>query len=475
MSAVVVQHRYYPRKEMARFHARHQRWALIVAHRRYGKTYGVVQDLITRALKTRKPRARYGYVAPTYGQAKNIAWGYIKEATRAIPGIKVSESETSVTLPNGAYIRCYGVDNPDALRGVYFDGIVCDEFAMWEGRAWTEVIRPTLSDRQGWAVFIGTPNGATNKFAKLRERAMAPGSGWFYLELKASETGVLPQAELDEARLEMTEDEYAQEYECSFTAAIRGAYFGKHVDDLDRRGGIKRGAEARALYDATEPVCIAHDPGRDDAWAIWFWQVVNGEFRFIDYFEESGYDVDEIVEVLGNKPYRYETWWVPHDALHRTARSRKSILDVMRENGAPVRKVPNPDGDGGIIKQGVGAVRKVLRTFPVVFDGDRCARGIEALRNYSRKWDPDAGVFGEKPKHDQWSHGADAFRYAALSIQREDIERSLVRATAKANGHTGSSIVVGSLNTPSRWTLNDAFAERERRLRAQQSAGRMRI
>lgn len=470
----VVQHKYHPRPQLLRFHARTQRWVVIVAHRRFGKTVGVVNDLIVRALRTQKKNAFYAYIAPYFGQAKQAAWMYIKDAVRSIPGVKVKEGDVSVVLPNGATIRVFGADNYDALRGLYFDGVVLDEFGDMDSRAWTEVIRPALGDRQGWAVFIGTPRGK-NKFYEMRERARTDTSGkWLYIEIKASESSVLPHAELEDARAEMDADEYAQEFECSFDATIRGSYYGKHIAQLEDKGLILYGDALKDFYDPLEPVSIAHDPGRDDAWAMWFWQCVNGEIRIIDYWEESGYDAEEVLDVLELKPYSWETWWVPHDALHRTAQSKKSILDQFREANAPARKVPNPDGGAGQL-HGVNAVRKVLRTYPLKFDGVRCARGIEALKNYSRKWNADTKVFSETPKHDQWSHGADAFRYFALSVKPEDIQRSVDRyRNRRIREARGERIGLQDLNTPEQ-TLNEMWHEHDRRLRAQRSMGRQRV
>lgn len=474
MTAQGITHKYRPRHAFRRFHERAHRFALLVCHRRAGKTVAVVNDLVTRAMRTRKPNANYGYIAPTFGQAKNIAWVYIKTATKDIPGIKTSESECSVVLPNGSKIRCYGVDNPDALRGVYFDGVVCDEFGEWEGRAYTEVIRPAIADRQGWVVFIGTPKGPSNKFAKLRETAMASGGRWFYMELKASESGLLPQSELDELRADMDPEEYEQELECSFTAANKGTYFGRQLNELERRGAIVLDQVVlRDFYVPTEKVVCAMDIGFDDATAIWFWQVIDGEQRFIDYWEESGYDAEEVCELLENRPYEYETVWLPHDAKARTFRSKQSVLDVFREHHLPARKVPNPD-EGNRVLHGISAVRRKLRVFPMRFDGVRCARGLEALRNYSRRWYADEGVFAEKAKHDQWSHGADGFRYACLSTNEADLQRSRDRAArfraarATQNGTT-------SVNSTSGWTFNDVLVTHETRLRRQQGHGEPRV
>ncbi len=455
-----VSHDYQPRKQFQPFHGRSNRWALIVAHRRAGKTVAVLNDMVIRALRTQKQDAFYAYLAPYYGQAKQASWTYLKKAIRTIPGCKVSESELTITLPNGARMRVFGADNADALRGLYFDGIVLDEFGDMEGRVWSEVIRPALADRRGWAVFIGTPKGH-NKFYEMRETARANPDRWFYLELKASDSGILPASELAEMAQDMDEHEKAQELECSFDAALRGSYYGEHINMLEKRGKFS----ADTLFDPGYPVSCAHDPGRDDAWAIWFWQVIAGEVRFIDYFEETGFDAQEVLDVLDLRYPRYETMWLPHDALHKTAQSRKSILDQFREADVPARKVPDPDGGGAI--NGINAVRKVLRTYPIVFDAVKCSRGLMALRSYSRKWNPDAKVFSEKAKHDEWSHGADAFRYACLSISPEAIANSVEMARRRPKSGTPQSI---NTEQEGSWTFNDALAAHKQQAAQQRHA-----
>ncbi len=467
MTVKVIQLKYKPRAQLGPFHERQQRFALIVAHRRFGKTVGVVNDMVVRALRTPKQNAFYAYVAPYFGQAKQAAWTYIKEAVRDVPGTKIIESETSVLLPNGAKVRVFGADNADSLRGLYFDGIVLDEFGDMAGRVWSEVIRPALADRKGWAVFIGTPRGK-NKFYEMRELARKNERGnWFYLEIKASESGVLPDDELASLREELDANEYLQELECSFDATIRGSYYGDHMTALFERGALEL-----APYDSSEPVSLAMDIGFADAASIWFWQVIDGEVRFIDYWEETGYDAQEVVDVLELKPYAYETWWLPHDAKHKTFQSKKSVLDTFRDFDAPAKIVPNLD-----LKDGIDAVRKTLRTYPLRFDMDRCCRGIEALKNYSRKWDEDRKVFDNKPKHDQWSHGADAFRYAALVINRETIQGSVERAQRKRQHKQRLAAVPANqpVNRDYQLTLDQAWAAREQQLASQRAAGRGRI
>lgn len=478
--------RYKPFIPFEAFHARDKRFAVLICTRRAGKTVAVINDLVTRALRTRKvapgvPPPRYAYVAPYLKQAKNAAWIYLKQIALELQ-CKTNETDLALLLPNGATVRVYGADNPDSFRGAYFDGVVLDEFGDMKAATWTTSVRPALADRQGWAVFIGTPRGK-NAFYRIREKAKHDTTGrWFYLELPASKIiamggpktgwGVLTQTELDDAKQDMEHAEFMQEFECDFEAANVGSYYGQHIQSVDARSGIRRGAAALDLFDKNEKVCVSHDPGRNDAWAVWFWQMVDGEFRVIDYWEETGYDAEEVLEVLSNKPYDYEMMWVPHDALHKTAQSKKSILDMFRDAGVPTRKVPNPDA-GNSILNGVGAVRKVLRTYPIVFDGDRCAAGIHALREYSRKWDRDAGVFSETPKHDKHSNGADSFRYACLSINQEDLKRSQTRAKKRRQQQAMNPHAELNMNEIVReaFTFDDAVAAHRQQAAARREEG----
>ena len=141
---------------------------MIVAHRRLGKTVCVINHAIMKALMDTSGSGRYGYIAPYRSQAKSIAWDYVKHFTAPVPGRNVNETELTVDFPNGARIRLFGADNPDAMRGLYFDGVILDEVADMKPEVWGEIIRPALSDRNGWACFIGTPKGQ-NLFHELYE------------------------------------------------------------------------------------------------------------------------------------------------------------------------------------------------------------------------------------------------------------------------------------------------------------------
>ena len=211
---------YKPRAQFRAFHLRDQRWACLVVHRRGGKTVACIMDLIDAALDCRKQDGRFAYLAPTYAQAKDAAWGYLKRFTADIRGIEQRESDLMVIFPNGARVRLYGAENYDRLRGTYADGVVLDEYGDIDPRAWPEVIRPSLADRNGWAVFIGTPRGR-NDFHSIHMAAVND-PDWFSLVLRASQTNLLPQSELDDMRRMMTPDQYDQELECSFDVGSPG-------------------------------------------------------------------------------------------------------------------------------------------------------------------------------------------------------------------------------------------------------------
>jgi hypothetical protein len=210
---------YVPRKWQARVHRERKRFSVLVCHRRAGKTIFAVFELLLAALST--PDGHFAYIAPFYAQAKNIAWSALKLNALKIPGVEIRDSELRVNLPNGAHIRLFGADNADALRGHGFNGIVLDEVADVAPEVWGEVLRPALADKQGWALFLGTPKG-TNLFSELYYRArreMSEGSSeWYAALLTVNETDALPAAEVEAARREMSERQFAAEFLCAFDA-----------------------------------------------------------------------------------------------------------------------------------------------------------------------------------------------------------------------------------------------------------------
>lgn len=210
---------YAPRPEQLEIHkalAEH-RFSVLVAHRRMGKTVSAVIHLIMQAVTCTKLEGRYAYIGPLLRQTKDVAWAYLKRYAGVIPGNRINESELSITLPNGARVRIYGADNPDSLRGVYFDGVVMDEVAQMKAEVWGEIVRPALSDRMGWAVFIGTPKGQ-NLFYQLYQKALVT-PGWFARVWRADQTKALSDEELAAVREELSAAQYRQEFLCDFSAS----------------------------------------------------------------------------------------------------------------------------------------------------------------------------------------------------------------------------------------------------------------
>lgn len=397
---------YGPRPQLIAFHNRTERFACLVAHRRFGKTVGCINDLQRGALTCTRDRPRFAYLAPYLKQAKTVAWDYLLHYSAGVPGVKANHSELRVDYPNGGQVRLYGADNADGMRGIYLDGVVLDEPADMNPRVWPEIIRPALSDRQGWAAFIGTPKGK-NGFYDIREQAKSE-DDWFFLELKASETGILPQSELDAARKDMTPDQYAQEYECSFEAAIQGAYYAKLLQtaETDKRIG-------RVPYDPKLQVTTAWDLGIGDSTAIWFVQQTGQEVRIIDYYESSGVGLDHYAKVLKEKPYAYRDHILPHDAEVKelgTGRSRKETLYSL---GIKCQIIPAQS-----VEDGINAARLLIHR--CWFDETKCAKGLEALRQYRVEFDDKLKAFKNRPLHDWTSHAADAFRYLALGLRKDE-------------------------------------------------------
>lgn len=392
---------YRPREQFVDFHKRRERWACLVAHRRAGKTVACVMDLVDKALRCDKQDGRFAYVAPHWNQAKDVAWLYIKRFTSPIPGVKLNESELYVEFAhNKARVRLAGADNYDRLRGAYLDGVILDEYGDMHPAAWPEVIRPMLADRKGWATFIGTPKGRNDFFAKWEE---AKSPGWFRLMLTGSDSGLLDGEELDDMRATMTPEQYEQEIECNFNAAVVGAYFGKEIVEAERRGRI-----TAVGVDPELPVHTSWDLGIGDSTAIWFWQIAPDGVRVVDYYEAHSHGLDHYASVLAARGYRYGDDFVPHDAKARELGTGRTRVETLQSLGRKPKLVPNHT-----VMDGINAARVSFPRFWI--DAGKCKDGLEALRQYRSEYDEKLKVFKNTPKHDWTSHAADAWRYMAMA------------------------------------------------------------
>ena len=435
-SRVVIPYR--PRKAFMPFHNRTQRWACLVAHRRAGKTVAAVNDIIRAAVTYQGQRGLFGYVAPYRSQAKAVAWQYFLEFAAPVTESK-NEQELTITLFNGSQIRLFGADNADAMRGLGFDGLYLDEYGDFRPSVFGNVLRPSLSDKTGWCVFGGTPKGR-NQFWDIYETATRLPSEWFLLRLPATSSGILPATELAAARAQLAEDQYLQEYECSFEAAILGAFFGKEMREAEQQGRI-----CQVPYDPNLPVYSSWDLGYRDDTAIWFYQIGRGEIRVIDFHAVSGADIYDIAETVTQKPYRYAKHYLPHDARAKSLQTGKSIIEQLATHLDVAKLAVVPDIG---VQSGIQAVRMILPR--VWFDGERCREGIEALRQYQREYDEDKKAYRQSPRHDWTSHPADAFRMLAVSWQE---------TADKTPTLEPKPLMVGPENTV---TLNDMWQVHDR-------------
>jgi len=381
-----------------------------VAHRRAGKTVACVNDLLDAALRCELPEPRFAYIAPYFAQAKDIAWAYLKRFAGVIPGAIAHEQELRIDLPNGGRVRLYGADNYERLRGIYLDGVVLDEFGDMDPRAWSEVIRPALADRKGWAVFIGTPKGR-NHFAEIWNQAQDRPDEWYSLILKASQTGIVDLVELADSRSVMSEDQYNQEFECSFDAAVVGSYYGKEIVAAEEAGRVG----GNVPWEPQIPVHTWWDLGQRHATVVWFAQYIGREIRLIDYYEASGAGLEHYAKVLKEKPYVYARHVLPHDVEVTelgTGKSRYALLNSLGVSPITVCKRHKVEDRRNAVKV------NLQRCW---FD-KKCARGVEALRQHRREWDDKRKAFRQNALEDWTSDPSDAFGYGIYEYRPTEVE-----------------------------------------------------
>lgn len=306
------------------------RFAVLVAHRRFGKTVLAVNHLLKQAALCRRDRGSFAYVAPFRNQAKAVAWDYLKHYSAPVPGRVVNEGELSITLPNGAKLRIFGADNPDALRGLYFDGVVLDEVAQMKREVWEEIVQPALADRRGWTLFIGTPKGV-NLFSELYERARkqeAQGNtDWTALIFRVDETEALPREDVDRLRRELSDNAWRQEMLCDFSASSD--------DVLIPIDLVAEACARRVGYDDVQgmPVILGVDVARfgSDASVVCRRQGLQAfdpvVFRGLDNMELA----DRVAAQIGEHR--------PH-AVFIDAGQGQGVIDRLRHMGHEVAEIP---------------------------------------------------------------------------------------------------------------------------------------
>jgi len=413
---------YTPRKHQKYVHTNidKYRWSVLVCHRRFGKTVCMINHLIRSALLSKNKNPRYAYISPTFKQSKSIAWDYMKQFTDKIPGVRFNETELRCDLPNGARITLLGSENCDGLRGIYLDGCVIDEYANVNDRLFPEIIRPALSDRKGYCVFIGTPQGMNNNFYELYQHAQGA-SDWFHYKAKASQTKIVDEEELEKAEEIMGENKFKQEFECDWIANIEGSIYGKTIAEIENNRQINR-----VPYDPSLPVSTSWDLGVSDHTAIIFYQQIGRAINIIDYHEERGQGLPYYIQLVQNKEYIYQDHYAPHDIEVTDFSNGKTRREVAYQLGIRFKVVPKIPLEDGI--------HATTMTLPRCWiDVDHCKKLIDALRHYHRKYIDKARMFRSKPVHDWSSHACDAMRYLCVGLQEINTRQTAPQNVADNN------------------------------------------
>lgn len=418
MAAQSNDFKYIPRAAFMPYHQRTQRYAAIVCHRRAGKTVGLLNDMIVRALTPRADglRQQFAYLCPTQSQARAVAWAYLKDFTSCFAkcgGYKALEQHLSITLPDprdtnrpGSTIMLVGGENAERLRGLFLDGCVIDEAADVADHVVTTIIRPALADRQGWLTIAGTLKSVDDFLNRTLELAQRAPLLYFSMVLKASESGLLPAEELRDLKATMSEEAYEVEMECNVAAAVSGRIFLPYMQAKQ---------VTRVPYDPEgAPVVTAWDLGISDSTAIWTMQMCGREPRILDFYQESGQDLGHFVTWLGKLSYanRLGAHLLPHDSKVRELGTGKTRVEVLRDKGLRnIKVVPKLPKD-----QQIEAGRMLLPK--CWFNEDTTADGRKALRGYSFAFDHKRKVYSTAPLHDQFSNGADAWQILAVGMKK---------------------------------------------------------
>lgn len=423
---------YTPREAFIPFHNRRQRRALLVLHRRAGKTVAAVNDILIGGLECPLPRPQFAYIAPTYVMAKRIAWDYAKDYGRPLlpRGAKPNESELRIDIvsQSGTPARLFlaGADNPDSLRGIYLDGAVVDEKALIPPFVTSQILLPALSDRQGWLVEMGTPKGRNHFYDAYQKALLDPEC--FTMFLPASKSGILPAEELQILKANMEADEYEQEMECSFTATAKGMILFKDIIAARNEGRVA--SSIRPLSLNLSNIIASMDIGFRDMAASWLWQLRPGGFRLVGYIEYSGLEARDWISMLHKK--NVTTVYLPHDARARYFSAKHSTEEQFRKCGHfKVHIIPSTS-----VADRINAGRTILPFCDFCESEPGVMLGLSRLENWTFKYDPETQVFSRDPQHDINSHGSDAFTYGAqvLSYHAEEARAMREKAMEKEKG-----------------------------------------
>lgn len=385
-----------------------------IAHRRWGKDEIALQATRIKAME--RP-ASYWHCLPLYEQGRKALWSAVdpKTGKRRIeqafpPSIVESKDEQAMflRLKNGSTWQIIGSDRYNSLVGAGVAGVVFSEFALANPSAWG-YIRPMVVENDGWAAFITTPRG--NNHAKSLYDMACDSDDWFAEVSNVHDTGALSEAQIAEALkeyqaiygIDFGRALFEQEYLCSWTGAMIGAYFGAEMNKAEHEGRIHS-----FEIDETQPVHTAWDLGKAVNNPIWCFQVIGGKPRIVDFYQPESEDLADWVGWLNDRGYDGIDY-VPHDILVTEWGSKRTRYEVLQSLGRKPRRLPRVS-----VADGLQAARTTINeaTFR---DTDRVNEGIEGLKNYRRDWDDERKTFRETPVKDWAEHIGSAFRYLGLA------------------------------------------------------------
>lgn len=397
------------------------RYFYLLWARRHGKDLNCFNIMVTEAVKT---KGVYYYFFPTYSQGRKALWE-APNITDHLPDAIVVDKNTNDmrwTLFNGSTIRIIGTDRYDSVRGTNPTGNVFSEYAFQNPKAW-EVILPILRENNGWAIFNTTPNG--NNHAKSLWEIIQNNDSWFKSVVTIESAGVLNLSVLDEDRaIGKTEEFIQQEYYCSFSTGMIGAYYGDKIEQAYKEERIC------TLPILNKPVHFSFDIGINDMTSIWVFQEDGVMLNMLMMYENNNkgreFYSNWIRVFLDEKGLMLGKIILPHDSKKNDFNSSTTAYQYFaNEFGVShIAYIPR-----GKISNGIEMVREM---FPYVrFDVDNCEHGITCLQNYKKEYDVNRKVYLDFPNHDWTSHAADSFRYLATAWKNN------VVASRRHNVNTG--------------------------------------
>jgi len=344
------------------------RFKVLISGRRFGKTFLGIRELCKSAAT--KPGSVNWAICPSYRMAKQIWWTSLKKKLSELRWIDVSnEAELTIKLKNGSMIALKGCDSPDSLRGVGLDFVIFDEFQDSPKEAWTTVIRPTLSDKQGKALFTGTPKGVGSWSHELYTKALNE-DGWSAFTFTTLEGGNVPPDEIEAARRDLDERTFMAEYCASFLTYSGTVYYNfdykEHVKKLDNddRGIVHVGLDFN-----WSPFCAS------------IAQVRGNIVHFFDELHIDGSSTEDVVDELKKRfPYsKIIVYPDPSARARKTAAGGKTDYSILMNAGFTVkaRTFHTP------VRDRVNAVNTKLKNSlgeRTMFVDPRCKHTIDSLQ-----------------------------------------------------------------------------------------------